>query len=253
MKNYSIAGPRHPTPGSPRTGPAGLAPAASPTPGTAADGDHIDTVADLGKLFQGRFFPELGITDTDFLLAASALDVEVAAIQAVAEVETRGTPFDDQGRPTILYERHYFHRLTDGRYDATHPAISQPTAGGYGKFSAQYRKLAQAWQLAPDAALRSASWGRFQIMGNNFLAAGFPSAAAMVFAHTRAESAHLQAFVHFLLSNKGMLGALRRKEWDAFALSYNGKNYKQNDYATKMKDAYARIKAAALQFPPGQH
>ena len=183
MKNYRIAGPRHPTAGGPRTGQAGRAPEASPTAGTPAHGDHVDSEANLGRLFQGHFNPDRGITDNDYLLAASALAVEVAAIQAVAEVETRGNAFDVQGRPTILYERHHFHRLTQGRFDPTHTAISQAASGGYGKYFAQYRKREQAWELAPDAARRSASWGRFQIMGGNGQAAGFPSVAAMVLAH----------------------------------------------------------------------
>jgi hypothetical protein len=250
MKKYLMAGRRHPTPGGPPPRP-GLSARSPSSPGTHAD--HIDSIADIGLLFDGHFTPERGITDNDFLLAASTLGVEVAAIIAVAVVETLGNAFDGQGRPTILYERHYFHRLTQGRFDATHPAISQATAGGYGTFSAQYPKLAEAWQLAPDAALRSASWGRFQIMGNNFLAAGFTSAAAMVLAHARAEPQHLRAFVQFLAHNKPMLGALRRKDWETFALLYNGPGYKKNRYDEKMASAYARIKAAAQQFPPGQH
>ncbi len=251
MKNYRIAGPRHPSPGGPRPPQPGLNPGTSATPGAHAD--YINSIADIGLLFDGHFDPERGITDHDYLQAAAALGVEVAAIRAVAEVETAGNAFDGQGRPTILYERHYFHRLTQGRFDATHPAISHPSAGGYGKFSAQYPKLAEAWQLAPDAALRSASWGRFQIMGNNFLAAGFTSAAAMVLAHTRAEAEHLQAFVRFVLHNKPMLGALRRYGWATFARLYNGPDYKKNRWDEKMASAYTRIKAAAQQFPPGQH
>jgi hypothetical protein len=253
MKNYRTPRPGHPAAGGPRIDHGGIAPTTSPAPGAPAIGQHIDSEADLGMLFQGHLNPEQGLSDAHYLQAASALNVEVAAIQAVAEVETSGHAFDNQGRPTILFERHYFHRLTQGAFDATHGSISQASAGGYGKFSEQYGKLEEAWHLAPDAALRSASWGRFQIMGDNFRAAGFDSASAMVLAHTRAEFEHLKAFVHFVLSNKGMPPALRAKDWNTFARAYNGKGYKANDYDGKMQRAYERIKAAAPQFPPGQH
>lgn len=230
---------------SPLPGPT-VAPTVGP-PASAGPGDE-----DLGFLFRSCPNPQRGLTEEHYLEAATALTVEVAAIQAVAEVETSGNAFDDYGRPRILFERHYFHRLTHGKFDARHKLISQSKGGGYGKFSIQYAKLEEAWRLDPDAALRSASWGRFQIMGNNFKAAGFVSASAMVLAHTRAEHEHLMAFVHFVSNNKGMHAALRKHDWAAFASAYNGKGYKENNYDTKMAQAYARVKAAAPHAPRAQ-
>lgn len=93
-----------------------------------------------------------------------------------------GSAFDDYGRPRILFERHYFPRLTQGRYDKRHPDISNSLAGGYGKFSAQYGKLERAYVLDAVAALESASWGRFQIMGSNYRDAGFVSVQEFVLA-----------------------------------------------------------------------
>lgn len=196
---------------------------------------------DLSHLFTSCLNPEMGLSDEDFQEAATSLNAEIAAIKVVAEVETSGKAFDEYGRPRILYERHYFHRLTDGKYSKKHSDISSATSGGYGKFSSQYSKLERAYELDQDAALRSASWGRFQIMGNNFQAAGFSSAAWFVLAMTQSESAHLMAFTSFVQSNKSMLTALRDKDWAAFAASYNGPNYKDNQYDTKMEAAYKRL------------
>jgi hypothetical protein len=194
--------------------------------------------SDVGFLFSQCRSPVTGLSDADYSSAATSLGVEIAAIKAVAEVETSGKAFDESGRPRILFERHYFHRLTSGKYSAKHPDISNATAGGYGKFSAQYGKLKQAFKLDPDAALSSASWGRFQIMGDNFRAAGFTSVKAFVIAMTTAESEHLKAFTSFVASNKAMLAALRKKDWAAFAAAYNGPGYKKNNYDTKMEAAY---------------
>ena len=64
------------------------------------------------------------VTDEMYVSMAKALNCEPAAIKAVVMSETKQSPFDSSGRPTILYERHYFSRLTNHKYDATHPEIS---------------------------------------------------------------------------------------------------------------------------------
>jgi hypothetical protein len=196
---------------------------------------------DLSFLFRQCLNPVRGLSDKDFEDAAKTLDVEVAMIRAVAEVESPRGPFDDMGRPEILFERHYFHRLTGGKHDKAHPDISNADAGGYGKFSAQYGKLERAYALDRDAALRSASWGRLQIMGNNFKAAGFASAADFALAMTRSEAEHLKAFVSFIKSDANMHAALKKKDWEGFAKKYNGPGYKKYDYDTKLKDAYDKL------------
>jgi hypothetical protein len=204
---------------------------------------------DLGILFGASLNPTRGLSDADFGRAAATLGAEIAAIQAVAEVETSGNAFDEHGRPRILFERHYFHRLTGGRFDLAHAAISAPTAGGYGKFSEQYGKLEEAYGLDADAALRSASWGRFQIMGDNFRAAGFASVREFVAALTRSEAAHLDAFVAFVAADQAMAEALRNKDWATFARRYNGPGYAKNDYDGKLKNAYTRFAEQAAPTP----
>lgn len=196
---------------------------------------------DVRYLFNSCRNPERGLTEANYAQAAEALGVEVAAIKAVAEVETAGEAFDDMGRPRILYERHYFHRLTKGRFDKSDPTLSNKSGGGYGKFSAQYGKLEDAYKLDPSAALQSASWGRFQIMGSHYAAAGFVSVQAFVDALARSEAAHLQAFVSFVGANSTMKAALQKKNWAAFAKAYNGAGYAKNEYDTKMANAYARL------------
>ena len=128
---------------------------------------------DLRFLFMQCNNPKRGLSEEDYTKAANQLGVEVAVIKAVAEVETSGEAFDNEGHPRILFERHYYHRLTSGLYDKKQPDISNKLAGGYGKFSEQYEKLKRAFELDSESALKSASWGRFQIMGENYRAAGF--------------------------------------------------------------------------------
>jgi hypothetical protein len=196
-------------------------------------------------LFMSCLNPERGLDDKSYQAAANELKVEVAAIMAVAEVETSGNAFDQEGRPRVLYERHYFHRLTNGKYSKKHPDISNSLSGGYGKFSAQYGKLERAFNLDSEAALKSASWGRFQIMGNNHQAAGYDTVESFVLAMTKSETEHLRAFITFIKNNPALLKALREKRWSDFASGYNGSSYKNNAYDTKLEAAYKRFSQPA--------
>nr|WP_187628538.1 N-acetylmuramidase domain-containing protein [Paraburkholderia sp. UCT31] len=97
--------------------------------------------------------------------------------------------------PTILFERHLFHRATHGKYDQSHPHISNPLQGGYGRKTVQYEKLLEAYALDSNAALLSSSWGRFQILGSNFKATGFHNVQDYVASVSESELNQLQAFV----------------------------------------------------------
>lgn len=196
---------------------------------------------DVSFLFRMCLNPKQGLDAQSYEAAATLLGTDAATIQAVAMVETAGAAFDEMGRPRILFERHYFHRLTHGRFDKGHADISRATAGGYGKFSAQYGKLEKAYRLDAEAALKSASWGRFQIMGANFAAAGHASVQAFVLALTRSEAAHLSAFASFVGADQSLRDALKKRDWATFAASYNGPGYKDNDYDGKLAKAYQAL------------
>lgn len=186
---------------------------------------------------------------TAYAQAAAALGCDVAAVRAVAEVESRGSGFDARQRPTILYERHVFARNTTpkGRFNAEHPDISASAAyapGTFGNTEAQWLKLAAAYALDPEAALKAPSWGTFQILGENHKACGYASAAEYARAMTTSSEAHLRAFVTFVANDRRLLKAIRERDWAGFALAYNGKNYATYQYDLKIAAAYARHAAA---------
>jgi hypothetical protein len=193
--------------------------------------------------------PSTELTEADFERAARALDVEVCAIKAVAEVESAGKGFLPDGRPAILFEAHVFHRETGGRHanakDRKGVALSSQSWNRalYGATGVnQHERYEDARQLNADAANKAASWGMFQIMGGNHRAAGFGTSQEFVDAMwTGGAGAHLDAFVGFIKANK-LDVPLRAKNWAAFAKGYNGPGYAQNAYHTKMAQAYARCK-----------
>jgi hypothetical protein len=184
------------------------------------------------------------LATADFMHAATTLRCDVAAIRAVAAVESSRKAFDDLGRPTILYERHLFHRLTKGAFDQRAPDLSNPESGGYGTFASQYGKLERAYALDADAALMACSWGAFQILGQNFRAAGFSTVVDYVRAMCQTEGDHLRAFVRFIQAHTAMHAALRDHDWTTFATLYNGPQFHKNHYDTRMQDAYEEARHA---------
>ena len=190
------------------------------------------------------------LTDADFARAAKELNVEEAAVRAVAEVEAAGKGFIHDGRPAILYEAHIFHKHTKGAHTAAKDRHGVLLSTGkwdrslYGATGAhQHNRYEDARKLNPDAANKACSWGAFQILGENHEAAGFKTSQAFVDAMwTGGAAAHLDAFVAFLKANK-LDVPLRAKNWAAFARGYNGPSYATNKYDTKMASAYARWKA----------
>ncbi|WP_312076495.1 N-acetylmuramidase family protein [Chryseobacterium sp.] len=181
------------------------------------------------------------LQEQDFINAAKTLNCEVAVIKAVAEVESKQDGFLPTDEPIILFERHIFSKLTKGIFDHSNPNISNRTPGGYGAVAQQHKRLQSAVALDRNAALMSASWGKFQIMGFNFTLAGFNSLQQFVTAMYSSEAEHLEAFVEYV-KNTFLDDELRSKNWAEFARKYNGPDYKKNKYDTKLAAAYKKYK-----------
>jgi hypothetical protein len=185
------------------------------------------------------------LTPAEIEAAAARMSVEPACVRAVLKVESKGSGFGADGRPLILYEPHIFSRLTDNQYDATHPTVSYKTwkERPYPKTQAdRYKQLAEAYALDAEAALSSASWGLFQIMGMNYAACGFSSASAFVSDMAQSEANMLKSFEAFVRKN-AILDELQRKDWAGFARVYNGPG-QVDTYAKLLEDAYNSAKAS---------
>ena len=196
--------------------------------------------------FQGRGV----VLDGDGIAAAcDTLRVHAAELWAVLTVETRGCGFLADRRPLILFERHYFSRLTKRKFDAQAPDISNKQWGGYGGGGREYDRLGRAVKLDRAAALRSASWGLGQVMGENFKAAGFPDVEPMVDRlRGVGERAARKGMARFIAS----IGAdthLRAHNWPAFAAAYNGPAYAQNSYDERLRAAHQKYVTGALPGP----
>lgn len=181
--------------------------------------------------------------------AAARLNCPLAAVGAVRIVETGGVSgylADGSGRPRVLCEAKLFGDDTLHVYDASHPLISIGINNWklYRGGAAEYGRLEEMAALDRLAALRSTSWGMFQILGRNAFAAGFHGSGghagdveAFVAAMAASEGAQLAAFVSFVEAN-GLAAPLRNQDWTAFARGYNGPLYGVNNYDGRLAAAF---------------
>jgi hypothetical protein len=106
-----------------------------------------------------------------------------------------------------------------------------------------YKRLIKAYKLDSEAALKSCSWGSFQIMGEYWQAMGYSSVIDFTKSVSRSPREQIKAFV--LYANKvspAIKKLLNSKDWAAIACAYNGPNYKANEYDVKLQKEYEKAK-----------
>lgn len=262
----------------------------------------IDLPEGLIALFQQ--YKGEKITESDWKDAAKRLECEIEVLKAIAEVESKGAAFwklnaQNNGGivPAILFERHYFHRLTCangsrmntkdhkyhgigvpgcksphdalpdicypvafvarkdktgqatlGKANAKLPSGSVEVTDQYGDGAKSYLRLVNAYRLNPEAALKSCSWGMFQIMGEEHLGpCSVDRVEEFVGLICSGESGQLEILRRFIgkKASSRLLTAVRAKDWAKIAYYYNGPGYETNSYDKKMENVYKKIKNIA--------
>ena len=186
------------------------------------------------------------LSEDDLRDTAREIDVELAAIKAVNEVESQGAGFIVD-KPRILFEGHIFWKRLKERgldphaYKADYPHIvyGRWTTRHYRGGLAEYTRLNLAQTIHKAAALESASWGAFQVMGYHAQELGYASVQTFVNKMHKHEREHLDACRRYIEANH-LVPHLRRKNWRAFARGYNGRDYAENRYDQKLARAYRR-------------
>lgn len=180
------------------------------------------------------------VDQVDIAIMAHRLGVNEDKMQAVKEVEAARSGFDSEGRPKMLFEPHVFYRNLSGakRNKAVAAGLAYPDwRRDYPPDS--YPRMRLAMEIDQTAALKSASWGAGQILGENHVAAGYGTVEEMVAAFMDDEENHYEGMVAFILYNR-LDDDLRRGDWRGFARGYNGSRYAENGYHTKLANAYAK-------------
>jgi hypothetical protein len=187
------------------------------------------------------------LSEKDLINLANELNIELPVIKAVNEVESSGRGFLSGGNPKILFEGHIFwkrlklHGLKPESYVTGNEEILYPkwTKKYYKGGEKEHERLNKAKKIHESAALESASWGLFQILGYHYKICGYNSVKNFVEGMNKTEGHHLRAFGKFIQS-EGLVKHLRNKDWAKFARGYNGPLYAENKYDTKLAAAYKK-------------
>ena len=185
---------------------------------------------------------------------AEKMDLEVPLVRTVYAVESGGIGFIGL-KPKIRFEGHVFwaELKAAGLDPRAHAAGNEDILfekwdkrfyqGGLAEFT----RLERARRIAEAPALRSASWGLFQVMGQNAEWLGYADVRALVAAMENREADHLESFGRFIQKKKRngtpLIELLRAHDWAGFAEGYNGASFKKNQYDTKLAEAYERYAA----------
>lgn len=230
---------------------------------TPADIPYGNQNASASQIFTDEIYRQAAARIKSAALSIRPIEEIIAAVKAFKEVESGSGWFTDVARvialdgpggwldgtslPKILFEAHKFGKHTNYKFNTSHPNLSSKAwnkrlyIGGAG----EWERLWKAMALDKDAALKSASVGTFQILGENFKDAGFKDVQSFWDAHMQGgAAAHMDAFVSFIINGKHAtaLAAITGNPADCRGIAhrYNGAAYAKNDYHTKIAKAYLK-------------
>jgi len=171
--------------------------------------------------------------------------IEPAALKAISVVESAGNGFLPDGRCKILFEGHIFWRqlviagITPQRYTAGNSDILYEVwdKSKYKGGAEEYKRLEKAMKIYRKAALKSASYGMFQIMGFNHKYCGYDDVETFVADMDESVEKQLTAAIKFLKS-LNLVDYMNARNWRAFASRYNGPKYADNQYDLRLEKAY---------------
>lgn len=175
-----------------------------------------------------------------------------AKIRAVAEVESRGNGWLNDGLVKILYERHKFWKYNNDTSAPKSTFFNYPTGGNYtidadnNDINDSWEKLLRACEFDPLAAFMSVSMGKFQVMGFHYALLGFKTPWDMMYSLVSDEKKHYELLVRYIKVNhlskafvaiNGVADNCR-----SFAAGYNGSGYANFNYHVKIANAYTKYK-----------
>lgn len=196
--------------------------------------------------YREKNYESSSITDWDYEMFGKLLGVDPNCLRAVQKVETGGKGgFEKNGRPQILFEGHVFWReliklgvdplkYKVGNENILYKAWDKTKYKGGEK---EWGRFEQATRINKSAAIKSASWGMFQIMGNNYALCGCTNIFTFYDLMCKDQFSQFMLGMEFLKQSK-LVPYLVKKDWAGFARGYNGASYAKNSYDKKLKSAF---------------
>lgn len=193
------------------------------------------------------------LTNEMIVALANDLGLEPALLKAVQLVEAAGRDgFLVDGRPQILFEGHIMYKEVHKKFpdgDLAYHLCKRYSTIFFPKWDKskylggvhEYKRLELAKEIDEECALKSASWGMFQIMGFNFAYCGCKNVFDFVKKMEESHASQLK-LMYYYMNNTSCLKNLKEHDWAGFARKYNGPGYAENAYDQKLKNAYENFK-----------
>lgn len=169
---------------------------------------------------------------------------------ALVSVETNGVGCEDDGTPVFLCEpATFYNQLPEAKRNAALRAgiaarkWSRRLYGPQKTHALRVKLLGQMVAMDEDAAYRSISMGIGQVMGFHAEELGFGSAKGMWEAWASDLDAQLRGMLAVAVK-QGVIAALKARKWAVAARAYNGSQFRQNAYDTKLATAFAHWETA---------
>ncbi|MCL6258121.1 N-acetylmuramidase family protein [Aquiflexum sp. TKW24L] len=193
--------------------------------------------------------------------------LSLPVLKSVISVESSGRGHLSDGRAKILFEGHLMWRLLSSERKMPEEEILKLqksnedilykswTRKYYKGGIAEYDRLDRARKIDPEIAVFSASWGLFQILGenlnHNIKGRKYADYKEFEEKQNEHEKFHLMDFLEFIkikkLKGVPLINFISEEksgnyDWASFAHGYNGSGYKVNKYDTKLQAAYEKFK-----------
>ncbi len=184
------------------------------------------------------------ISQPDYGAMAKKIDVDKNVLKAIGSVESKGAGFYKNGDPKVRFEGNWFKKyLEQKNIDITKEKYTGLVYEYVDREKYQHgpKIYEKALSLDKEAAMKSTSFGEFQIMGFNYKLAGFDSVEDFAKAQ-ESTAGQVESFLNFVLNRNGMLEAIKEKDFKKIALLYNGEDYAAGNYDVKIQNAYNKLK-----------
>lgn len=153
---------------------------------------------------------------TDAQLAAAA-GIPLRILLAIRAVESAGRA------NAVRFEPRLFHRDTDNRYRAQVPWSSDLSARDLPRAETDRAAFERAFRYDPRVAVRSSSWGAYQVLGGHLLSVRGPDPARAVAAFdANPATVGREMFVSWFAANPRAQAAANAGDIETLADIYNG-------------------------------
>jgi hypothetical protein len=179
---------------------------------------------------------------SDDALAAEA-GIPVVVLRAIRSIESGGSP------SAVRFEPHLFHRNTSGRYRSQVPFTPAPGVS-FSRTASETNRAAfeRARQLDEPAAIRSTSWGLYQVLGGHLLRQ-YPSNPVAAFDANPADVSDRLLVSWFHASPRAQRAATSLRIMDLAQL-YNGSTRWGERVAAAVREQGVRVVMSVVEWAP---